>query len=156
MKMNSLMKWRPMDELMPRKFFRSFWDTDMNDVFESFFEPSALKELNWAPKVESYRKNGTYVVKADLPGVEAKDIEVTLEKGCLTIKGERKVDKEVKEKKMERREVFYGSFERSIPVPEGLKPEGVKAKYRDGVLEVTVPVEEKSPPKKIEVEEAKH
>jgi HSP20 family protein len=106
--------------------------------------------------VESYRKNGTYVVKADLPGVEAKDIQVTLENGYLTIKGERKVDKEVKEKKVERREVFYGSFERSIPVPEGLKTEGVKAKYRDGVLEVIVPVEEKNPPKKIEVEEVKH
>ena len=154
--MNSLMKWRPMDELLPRKFFRSFWDTDMDDVFESFFEPSALKEFNWAPKVESSRKNGTYVVKAELPGVEAKDIQVTLENGCLTIKGERKVDKEVKEKKVERREVFYGSFERCIPVPEGLKREGVKAKYRDGVLEVTVPVEEKNPPKKIEVEEVKH
>ena len=154
--MNSLMKWRPMDEVLPRTFFRSFWDTDMSDVFESFFEPSALKKFNWAPKVESYRKNGTYVVKADLPGVEAKDIQVTLENGCLTIKGERKEEKEVKEKKVERREVFFGSFERCIPVPEGLKPEGIKAKYRDGVLEVTVPVEGKNPPKKIEVEEVKH
>jgi len=154
--MNSLVRWRPMDKVIPRSFFRSFWDTDIDDVFESFFEPSLLEKFNWAPKVESYRKNGTYVVKADLPGVEAKDIQVTLENGCLTIKGERKVDKEVKEKKVERREVFYGSFERSIRVPVGLKTEGVKAKYRDGVLEVTVPVEEKNPPKKIEVEEVKH
>jgi HSP20 family protein len=145
-----------MDKVIPRSFFRSFWDTDIDDVFESFFETSLLEKFNWAPKVESYRKNGTYVVKADLPGVEAKDIQVTLENGYLTIKGERKVDKEVKEKKVERREVFYGSFERSIPVPEGLKTEGVKAKYRDGVLEVIVPVEEKNPPKKIEVEEVKH
>jgi HSP20 family protein len=154
--MNSLVRWRPMDEVVPRSFFRSFWDTDIDDVFESLFEPSELKKFNWAPKVESYRKNGTYVVKADLPGVEAKDIQVTLENGCLTIKGERKVDREVKEKKVERREVFYGSFERCIPVPEGLKTEGVKAKYRDGVLEVTVPAEEKNPLKKIEVEEVKH
>ena len=154
--MNSLVRWKPMDEVIPRSFFRSFWDTDIDDVFESLFESSGLEKFDWAPKVESYRKNGTYVVKADLPGVEAKDIQVTLENGCLTIKGERKVDKEVKEKKAERREVFYGSFERSIPVPEGLKTEGVKAKYRDGVLEVTVPVEEKNPPKKIEVEEVKH
>ena len=154
--MNSLVRWRPMDKVTPRSFFRSFWDTDVDDVFEGFFEPSLLEKFNWAPKVESYRKNGTYVVKADLPGVDAKDIQVTLENGCLTIKGERKVDKEVKEKRVERREVFYGSFERSIRVPEGLKIEGVKAKYRDGVLEVTVPVEEKNPPKKIEVEEVKH
>jgi HSP20 family protein len=154
--MNSMVRWIPMDKVIPRNFFRSFWDTDIDDVFESFFEPSLPEKFNWAPKVESYRKNGTYVVKADLPGVEAKDIQVTLENGCLTIKGERKVDKEVKEKKVERREVFYGSFERSIPVPEGLKTEGIKAKYRDGVLEVTVPVEEKNPLKKIEVEEVKH
>ena len=154
--MNSLVRWTPMDVVIPRSFFRSFWDTDIDDVFESLFEPSALKNFNWAPRVESYRKNGTYVVKADLPGVEAKDIQVTLEKGCLTIKGERKVDKEVKEKKVECREVFYGSFERCIPVPEGLKTDGVKAKYRDGVLEVTIPVEEKNPPKKIEVEESKN
>ena len=154
--MNSLVRWTPMDVVIPRSFFRSFWDTDIDDVFESLFEPSALKNYNLAPRVESYRKNGTYVVKADLPGVEAKDIQVTLEKGCLTIKGERKVDKEVKEKKVECREVFYGSFERCIPVPEGLKTDGVKAKYRDGVLEVTIPVEEKNPPKKIEVEESKN
>jgi len=154
--MNSLVRWRPKGEVIPPSFFRSFWDTDIDDVFESLFESSGLEKFDWAPKVESYRKNGTYVVKADIPGVEAKDIKVTLENGCLTIKVERKVDKEVKEKKVERREVFYGSFERSIPVPEGLKTEGVKAKYRDGVLEVTVPVEEKNPPKKIEVEEVKH
>jgi len=154
--MNSLVRWRPTSEVIPRSFFRDFWDTGIDDVFESLLEPSGLEKFNWAPKVESYRKNGTYVVKADLPGVEAKDIQVTLENGCLTIKGERKEEKEVKEKKMERREVFYGSFESSIAVPEGLKPEGVKAKYRDGVLEVTVPVEEKNPRKKIEVEEVKH
>jgi len=154
--MSSIVKWRPMEELIPRSFFGSFWDSDFGDVFESLMESEGLEKYDWTPKVEAYRKNGTYVIKADLPGVEAKDIQVTLENGCLTIKGERKVDKEVKEKKVERREVFYGSFERCIPVPEGLKTEGVKAKYRDGVLEVTVPVEDKNPPKKIEVEEVKH
>jgi len=145
-----------MEQLTPRSFFRNFWESDLGDLFESLMESEGLENYGWTPKVEAYRKNGTYVIKADLPGVEAKDIQVTLENGCLTIKGERKVDKEVKEKKVERREVFYGSFERCIPVPEGLKTEGVKAKYRDGVLEVTVPVEDKNPPKKIEVEEVKH
>jgi len=113
------------------------------------------EKVNWAPKVESYRKNGSYVIKADLPGVKAKDIQVTMENGCLTIKGERRTEKEDKKKKVEREEVFYGSFERSMPIPEGLKTEEIKAQYHDGVLEITAPVEEKFLPKKIEIEELK-
>ena len=154
--MNSLVRWRPMEELIPRSFFRGFWDEDVWDVFENLFESKELAKYNWAPKVESYRQNGTYVIKADLPGVEAKDIHVELENGCLTLRGERKVDKKGKDKKVDRREVFYGSFERSMAVPENLKAEEIKAKYHDGVLEITIPVEEKTPPKKIEVEEVTH
>jgi HSP20 family protein len=95
------------------------------------------------------------VIKADLPGVKVKDIQVTVENGCLTIKGERRTDKEIKKKNVEREEVFYGSFERSMPIPEGLKTEELKAKYHDGVLEITAPVEERFLTKKIEVEELK-
>lgn len=153
--MNTLVRWTPMEELVPRSFLGRFWDWDFEDAFESLMETKGLEKYHWAPKVESYRKNGSYVIKADLPGVEAKDIQVTLENGCLTIKGERKMDKEVKEKNVDRREVFYGSFERSMAVPEGLKTEQIKAKYHEGVLEITVPVEEKLLPKKIEVEEGK-
>jgi HSP20 family protein len=155
-KMNSLVRWRPMEELIPRSFFRSFWDEEVWDVFENLFESRELAKYNWAPKVESYRQNGTYVIKADLPGVEAKDIHVELENGCLTLKGERKMDKKSKDKRVDRREVFYGSFERSMAVPENLKAEEIKAKYHDGVLEITIPVEEKAPPKKIEVEAVTH
>ena len=154
--MNSLLRWSPMVELIPRSLFRGFWDEDGWDGFENLFESRELAKLNWTPKVESYRQNGTYVIKADLPGVEAKDIHVELENGCLTVKGERKMDKKSKDKKVDRREVFYGSFERSMAVPENLKAEEIKAKYHDGVLEITIPVEEKAPAKKIEVEEVKN
>lgn len=127
----------------------------MDEIFAGFMEPMGTKSVPWAPRVESFRKNGSYVIKADLPGVEAKDIQVTVENGCLTIKGERKMDKEVKNKDLLRREVFYGSFERSIAVPEDLKVEEMKAKYHDGVLEIFAPVEEPVQPKKIEVEAEK-
>jgi HSP20 family protein len=153
--MSSLIRWRPMEELVPRSLWGRFWDWEVDDIFEDLTEIRGMEGLNWAPKVESYRKNGSYVIKADLPGVEAKNIHVTVEDGCLTIKGERKMDKEVKDKNLERREVFYGSFERSMPIPEGLKTEEIKAKYHDGVLEISAPVGEKFLPKKIEVEEAK-
>jgi HSP20 family protein len=154
--MSSIVRWRPMEELIPRSFFRSFWDSDFEDVFESLGAWERLEKYEWAPKVEAYRKNGAYVIKVDLPGVEAKDIHVELESGCLTIRGERKMDKEVKEKNGGRREVFYGSFERTMAVPSNLKAEEVKAKYHDGVLEITLPADEKTLAKKIKVEEVTH
>ncbi len=150
--MNSLMRWRPMYELTPGNFWG---DLDFEDLFEKLMEKKDWEMVSWAPKVESYRENGSYVIKADLPGVKVKDIQVTVENGCLTIKGERRTDKEIKKKNVEREEVFYGSFERSMPIPEGLKTEELKAKYHDGVLEITAPVEERFLTKKIEVEELK-
>jgi HSP20 family protein len=116
-------------------------------------ESEGLENYGWTPKVEAYRKNGTYVIKADLPGVEAKDIHVELGNGLLTIRGERKMDKEVKDKNVSRREVFYGSFERTVAVPSSLKAEEVKAKVHDGVLEITLPADEKALAKRIKVEE---
>ena len=151
--MSSMVRWKPMEQLTPRSFFRNFWESDLGDIFESLMESEGLENYGWTPKVEAYRKNGTYVIKADLPGVEAKDIHVELENGLLTIRGERKMDKEVKDKNASRREVFYGSFERAMAVPSSLKAEEVKAKVHDGVLEITLPADEKALAKRIKVEE---
>jgi len=95
------------------------------------------------------------VIKADLPGVEAKDIHVSVEGGCLNIRGERKTEKDIKKKNLRSREIFYGSFQRSLPIPEGLKVDGLKAKYHDGVLEITAPVEKTLPSKEIKIEAPK-
>ena len=154
--MNSLVRWKPMEGLIPRSYFGSFWDSDFEDVFEELIGSEGLKKFDWTPRADAYRKNGSLVIKADLPGVEAKDIHVELENGCLTIRGERKMDKEVKEKKGGRREVFYGSFERTMAVPGNLKAEEIKAKYHGGVLEITLPADEKTLTKKIKVEEVTH
>ena len=154
--MSSIVRWRPMEQLTPRSLFRNFWESDLGDVFESLMESEGLENYGWTPKVEAYRKNGTYVIKADLPGVEAKDIHVELGNGLLTIRGERKMDKEVKDKNVSRREVFYGSFERTVAVPSSLKAEEVKAKVHDGVLEITLPADEKALAKRIKVEEGTH
>ena len=154
--MSSIVRWRPMEQLIPRSFFRDVWDSDFEDIFESLRESEGLEKYDWTPKVEAYRRNGAFVIKADLPGVEAKDIRVELENGFLTIRGERKMDKEVKEKSGGRREVFYGSFERTMAVPRNLKAEEVKAKYHGGVLEITLPAGEKTLAKRIKVEEVTH
>jgi HSP20 family protein len=140
--MTGLIRWSPFD---------TFWDRG----FEDFLEPSRMEAENvsrWFPRVETYQKNGNYVFKADLPGVKAKDIHVTVEGDHLIIRGERKMDREDKRRNFRRREVFYGAFQRSVSIPRGLKAEGMKAKYHDGVLEISAPVEKAQLPKEVKVE----
>ncbi len=150
--MSSLIRWRPSLEWMSLRPFERLGDWDLEGFWEDFLGPVNKKEDSWIPRVESYEKEGNYVIKADLPGVEAKDVKVTVGNGCLTIQGERRMDKEVKEKEVRRRELFYGSFLRTMTVPKGVKTEQVKAKYHEGVLEITAPMEKEALPKKIEVE----
>jgi len=131
------------------------WDRDFEDFFEGFTVPSRreIEKLGgWLPRVESYQKNGNYVIKADLPGVKAKDIHVTVEGDRLLIQGERRTDKESKGKDFSRKEVFYGAFQRSVPIPPGFKADGIKAKYHDGVLEITAPVEKTHSPEEVRIE----
>lgn len=152
--MNSLIRWRPSYELWPWRPFGQLGDWDFEDLMESFLQPTRkeLENFRWAPGVETYQKNGSYIIKADLPGVEAKDVHVTVEGGCVTIEGERKMDKEIKRKDLRRKEVFYGSFRRSLPIPKGLKVEEIKAKYHDGVLEISAPFDKALLPKTVKVE----
>jgi HSP20 family protein len=93
----------------------------------------------WAPSADVFEKNGEIVVKAELPGVEKDAIEVTVEKGSLVIKGERRAEEEVKEESFYRMERFTGSFFRRFPLPEGIDEDSITAEYHDGVLEVHVP-----------------
>ncbi len=150
--MSSLITWRPSREWVALRPFDRLWDLDFDDFGEDLLEFGSKNGDSWVPRVEAYEKDGNYVIKTDLPGVEAKDVHVTVENGCLTIQGERKLDKEVKERQIHRREMYYGSFQRTLAVPEGVKSDHIKAKYHDGVLEITAPLEKKSLPKKVAVE----
>jgi HSP20 family protein len=93
----------------------------------------------WAPSADMYEKDGDIVVKAELPGVEKDGIDVSIERGDLVIKGERKAEAEVKEDKYYRMERFAGSFYRRFPLPEGIDTNKITADYKDGVLEIRVP-----------------
>jgi HSP20 family protein len=108
-------------------------------------------DTKWAPAVDIKEKDGKYLLKADLPGIDKKDIHVELKDGCLTLKGERKSEHEDKNDNYHRVERTYGSFQRSFKVPEGLTEKDIKAKYKDGTLELTIPVPEVKKPKAIEV-----
>jgi HSP20 family protein len=91
------------------------------------------------------------VVTAEIPGIDAKDLDVTLSDGILTVKGEKKQEKEDKGENYHRVERSYGSFHRSFRIPEKVESEKVDASYKDGVLKLTLLKAETSEPKKIEV-----
>ncbi len=105
----------------------------------------------WAPAVDIYEHDGNIVVKAELPGVDPKDVDVRVENNTLTLRGERKVDNEVKQESYHRVERAYGTFTRSFTLPSVLDQEQIKAEFKDGVLKVTLPKHERAKPKQINI-----
>ena len=105
----------------------------------------------WVPLVDITEDDKEYVIKAELPEVKREDVKVTVEDGRLCISGERKFEKEEKDKKYHRVERSYGSFLRAFALPEAVSPERVVAEFKDGVLLVHVPKDEKARPKSVDV-----
>jgi HSP20 family protein len=104
-----------------------------------------------APSVDMYEEKNDVVVKAEMPGLSKDDIEITLSDSMLTLKGEKKKEEEVKEKDYYRCEREYGSFLRTIPLPSEVKRDGVKAVFKNGILEVRMPKTETAQKKEIHV-----
>jgi HSP20 family protein len=116
--------------------------------------PKVAVAGEWTPLVETYMKGDNLIVKCELPGVDPKDVDVTFDESAhqLVIKGERKQDKEAKVEDYIYRELAYGKFERRFTLPTGVKIDQMKAKYTDGILEITVPSAAEAKPKKIQIE----
>ena len=129
----------------------------VRDEIGSWFESTLEKEREerksavWAPSVDVKETDKEVIVKADLPGIKKEDIEVSVDKDQLIIKGERKMEKEEKEKDYVRVERSYGSFYRSFNIGVPIKEDEIKASYKNGVLEISIPKEEIKKPKKIEI-----
>lgn len=113
-----------------------------------------MTTAEWSPFVDIVEDDKEWVVKADLPEVKKDDVKVTVEKGVLTITGERKFEKEEKNKKYHRIERSYGNFLRSFTLPDDADGTQVSAEFKDGVLKVRLPKNEKAKPKTIEVKVA--
>ncbi|RNC72676.1 MAG: Hsp20/alpha crystallin family protein [Desulfuromonadales bacterium] len=111
-----------------------------------------LKEGLWQPPVDIFEDENGVVIKAELPGIDQKDIEVRIEDGTLTIRGERKHEGEVQKENYHRIERYYGSFQRSFSLPNTIDQEKVKATCDKGVLTITLPKREETKPKQISVE----
>lgn len=137
--------FRPLDTLR-REIDRLFDQPILGDGDQSFFERV------FAPAVDLYEDDDKVVVKADLPGVDEKGINVSIVDNVLTLKGEKKHEHEDKGQNWRRIERSYGSFVRTLALPESIDAEKVTAKYKNGVLEITAPKTEKAKTKKVAVE----
>lgn len=107
---------------------------------------------SWSPSLDVYDEKEHYLVHADLPGLNREDITVSLEDNRLTIQGEKKQRTENKDKQCLRTERFYGRFQRSIVLPVGIDAGKVKASFKDGVLELTLPKRDEYKPKQVNIE----
>jgi HSP20 family protein len=119
------------------------------NVLEHAGEESNL--TSWAPAVDIYETEHELVVKADLPEVDPKDLDIRVENNLLTIRGERKFEKKVNEENYLRVERAYGSFSRSFSLANTVNAEAIKADYQNGVLTLTIPKREEAKPKQIKV-----
>jgi HSP20 family protein len=144
--MNSITRWDPFHSL-------STLQDQVNRLFESSFparsDNSAL--TTWAPAVDIYETENELVLKADLPGISEKDLDVRVENNMLTVCGERKFEQQVKEDNYLRVERSYGSFSRSFSLPNTVNTDAIKAEYKNGVLHVVMPKRAEAKPKQVKV-----
>lgn len=130
--------------------------TNFRDQFSRLFDltfPTHGSESfgEWAPALDAFEDKDKYVVSLELPGMKKEDINVTVHDGVLTVSGERKSEKDVKEGTIHRTERFYGKFSRSVSLPSAVSADKVGASYRDGVLTVEIPKAEEAKPRQIDV-----
>ena len=148
--MNTMLRWSP-----TRQFhFHHDIDTIFPRFFDSATDEVAQRAPSWLPAAEGRIEDGSYVIQVALPGVDPKDVVVSLMDNVLTVKGERKADHDTARKDYFVREVAYGAFQRSFALPEGVDAAHVEAKYAQGMLEVRVPAPQAATPRTIEVKAA--
>lgn len=125
--------------------------TEMNKLFESFGRRGVAAGRGWVPPLDISETDEDIIVKAEIPGIELKDIDISISGDILTIKGEKKEEKEEKGRNYHFIERSYGCFSRSVTLPASVKHEQVKAEYKKGILEIALPKSEKVKVKKIPV-----
>ena len=151
-----LTRWEPFGAIRRRGDIFSEMNRmqeEMNRYFDDFFgeHRRGLAEGAWLPAVDVSESENEFVVRAELPGMSHEDIDINVQENVLTLKGEKKQEKKDEKENFHRLERTYGSFSRSFTLPVGVKPEDIKATFKDGVLEVTMPKTEEANPQKIAI-----
>ena len=154
----AIVRFRPFTSAVePQRDFSEI-QTEMNRLFDSFFgRPSQMTsgmERVWAPAVDVYETKEDLVITADLPGLNEKDIHLSITGDILALRGERRFNPEVKQESYYRGERWFGRFERALPLPIPVQADKVKASYRDGVLTIKLPKTEEIKPKEIKIDVA--
>jgi HSP20 family protein len=150
MAMMGLTQWEP-----SRNFVQL--QDRINKVFTEAFNRSEEGLMNrgaWIPPVDIYQNGKELVLKAELPDMKKEDIDIAIEEHTLTIKGEKKLDADVKDENVRRIERLYGSFTRSFTLPSTVDASNVSAEYKDGVLTLRLPIREEAKPRQIHVKVA--
>ena len=149
-----LTTWKPFRELAPFRDFERM-RKEMDRFWDSFLEGTMPKRgedgTEWFPSLDLSETKSDFVVKAELPGIDLKDIDISLTDGMLTIRGEKEQEKEEKEENYHSIETSYGTFSRSVSLPRDVKNDKVSASYKDGVLRVVLPKSEEAKKKEIKI-----
>jgi HSP20 family protein len=144
----AIIRWDPFRDLVTLR-------EKMNRLFEDTLpyrgEEKELIASSWTPAVDIYEKENALVLTTELPGLDEKDIEIKIEDNSLTLKGERKFEKETKEDDYHRIERCYGSFSRSFTLPRYIDEDKINAEYENGVLKITMPKKAELKAKKVKV-----
>jgi len=145
----ALVRWEPVREI-------SSIQSEMNRLFNSFFDTPTTGNggapRRWLPAMDVVETDDHFVLTADLPGLGEEDVNIEIEENVLTVSGERKAEHEDKREGFVRVERSYGSFRRSLTLPEGVDADAVSANFDKGVLEIRIPKPEVRKPRKVEIQ----
>jgi HSP20 family protein len=144
----SIVRWEPLREL-------SSVQSEMNRLFDGLFEPGRSpvpsEMRRWIPPMDLLETEDSFVLRADLPGMTQEEVKIELEDNVLMLSGERRADHEKRQEGFYRLERAFGSFSRSLTLPQGVDPDGVTASFDRGVLEVRIPKPEQAKPRRIAI-----
>lgn len=144
----TIVRWEPLREL-------SSLQSEMNRLFDGLFEPGRSpvpsEMRRWIPPMDLLETEDSFVLRADLPGMTQEEVKIELEDNVLMLSGERRADHETRQEGFYRLERAFGSFSRSLTLPQGVDPDGVTASFDRGVLEVRIPKPEQAKPRRIAI-----
>lgn len=138
--------------VLARYATRNPWSQFHQELNRMMGENSSVVTSDWVPVVDIKEETDRFVLNADIPGVEREDIDITMEDGVITIRGERKLEEAAEGSEYKRVERPHGVFYRRFALPDTADPEGISARTRNGVLEVFIPKREQVKPRRIEID----
>jgi len=147
----SMIRWNPFDELASLR-------ESMDKLFDDFLttrgpgQRAETAPMVWQPAIEAYETDHDVVIRAELPGINPNNVEISVTGETLTIKGSSRAEQEEKHRNYHRRELRYGAFARSLTLPSGVQGDQAKASFRNGILVIRVPKNERAKPKSVKVE----